>query len=65
MRGEKPAEHDGTRTILEDWPWVELSYTFTIPTPKSGIKSVSIDPSERLADVNDTNDYVMFLVPQD
>ena len=65
MRGEKPAEHEGARTILEDWPWVELSYTFTIPTPKSGIKSVSIDPSDRLADVNDTNNYVMFLVPQD
>ena len=28
MRGEKPAENDLKRTILEDWPWTNPSYTF-------------------------------------
>jgi aminopeptidase N len=55
MRGEKPTEHDLKRTILEDWPWVEPSYSFTIPMPMENIRSVSIDPTERLADVNTTN----------
>ena len=59
MRGEKPTEHDLKRTILEDWPWVEPSYSFTIPMPIENIRSVSIDPTERLADVNTTNNVHM------
>ena len=52
MRGEKPEENDMKRNTLEDWPWVEPSFTFDIPTSKFNIKSITIDPSERLADVN-------------
>lgn len=55
MRGEKPAENDMKRNTLEDWPWVEPSFTFDIPTSRFNIKSITIDPSERLADVNPEN----------
>jgi hypothetical protein len=65
MRGEKPAEHVGQRTILEDWPWVELEYSFHIPSQTKAIKSVTIDPSNRLADVNNSNNSVVLLAPQD
>ena len=55
MRGEKPAENDIKRTILEDWPWVYPSYTFNIPASKSSIKSIVLDPTSRLADINHFN----------
>lgn len=55
MRGEKPAENDMKRTILEDWVWVKTSYNFTIDKPASSIKSVTIDPSHRMADIDQEN----------
>ncbi len=55
MRGEKPAENDMKRTVLKDWPWVEPSYNLVINKPASQIKSVTIDPTQRLADVNPDN----------
>ena len=35
-------------TILPDWPWVQPSYIFKTSKP---VKSVVIDPSQRMADV--------------
>jgi len=64
MRGEKPTENDLKRTLLEDWPWVEPSYSFTIAMPIETIRSVSIDPTERLADVNTTNNVLLFTSEQ-
>lgn len=55
MRGEKPAENDIKRTVLEDWVWVKPSYNFTIDKPASAIKLVTIDPSHRMADINQEN----------
>lgn len=55
MRGEKPAENDMKRTVLEDWPWVDPEYHFTIEKPASEIKQITIDPSQRLADINKEN----------
>lgn len=55
MRGEKPAENDMKRTILEDWPWTHPEYEFTISKPVNQIKSIRIDPTERLADINKEN----------
>lgn len=52
MRGEKPAENDMKRTVLSDWPWTNPSYTFDIPAQKNTIKTITIDPSERMADMN-------------
>lgn len=51
MRGEKPT----TATIIEDWTFAHPTYSFT--TPKT-IKSVEIDPSQLMADINlDNNSY--------
>ena len=52
MRGEKPMEFDMPRTVLKDWPWVQPEYSFTIDRPVSEIKSIAIDPTERMADIN-------------
>ncbi|MGV6945672.1 M1 family metallopeptidase [Sphingobacterium kyonggiense] len=54
MRGEKPAEkydiYQGVkRTVLPDWFWTKPTYT--VPVSKK-VKSVKIDPTERLADIN-------------
>ena len=55
MRGEKPAENDLKRTVLEDWPWTNPTYTFDIPVAGTSVKRVSIDPSQRLADIEQSN----------
>ncbi len=51
MRGEKASETK-KRTVLEDWAWTHPTYTFTIPTKKGKIKSIQIDPTGRMADIN-------------
>lgn len=55
MRGEKPVENSMKRTVLEDWPWTNPTYTFDINKSASVIKTIMIDPSQRLADVDKTN----------
>ena len=58
MRGEKPAENDMNRTILSDWAWTNPTYTFDIPVSGSSIKTITIDPSERLADIDASNNSI-------
>ena len=48
MRGEKPT----SSTIIKDWAWAYPTYTFE--TPKS-VKSVQIDPSGLMADIDKSN----------
>lgn len=56
LLGSKPAENkDIKRTDLSVWPWVNPSYTVKIPKALSGITSIEIDPSLRMADVNAAN----------
>ncbi len=55
MRGEKPLEDEMERTTLEDWTWVTPTYSFEIPTSNFNIKRIVLDPSERLADVDLSN----------
>ncbi|MHC5309818.1 M1 family metallopeptidase [Myroides sp. LJL116] len=43
------------RTILEPWGWAQPQYKFVINKPKSSIKSIMIDPSQFMADVNQEN----------
>ena len=45
MRGEKPTK----ATTIKDWTFAHPTYTFT--TPKN-VKSVTIDPSKLMADIN-------------
>ena len=48
MRGEKPT----SATIINDWAWAMPTYTFS---PKKTVKSVEIDPSMMMADVQREN----------
>jgi len=53
MRGEKENPYPAiTRTVLEDWPWANPSYSFNIGKPVAQIKAVVLDPSQLMADVN-------------
>lgn len=49
MRNEKPNTTNYTQ--LDDWPWTNPTYTFTIDVPLSKIKSMTIDPSRLMADI--------------
>ena len=48
MMGHKPTK----ATILPSWPWVNPSYSFQT---KKQVKSVEIDPENRMADIDKTN----------
>ena len=48
MRGNKPT----TATILKDWGWAMPTYSFSV---SKTVKSVTIDKSKLMADVNDDN----------
>gem|GEM_PF-1854987 len=55
MLGSKPDEFPYIpRDILPDWPWVNPTYTFTIPKYR-GVRRIDIDPTMRMADVNRMN----------
>lgn len=43
------------RTILNKWDWAYPTFEFTINKPKTGIKTIVIDPSELMADINKEN----------
>ncbi len=55
MWGEKENETDVPRTVLSDWPWTFPTYRMTINRPADDIKTIVIDPSLRLADVDRSN----------
>lgn len=59
MRGDKPHTDQNIKRIVQpNWAWVVPSYSFTIDAPKSSIKSIEIDPSQLMADVNRENNLV-------
>lgn len=60
MRGEKPAEkgQDG-RKVLRDWPWTHPEYVLRLPKGSSPIKSIEIDPSTLMADINRENNRLV------
>ena len=55
MRGEKENDTEFEQVLLPDWAWTHPTYEFTIDTPISGIKSIEIDESGYMADVNREN----------
>lgn len=61
MRGEKPVEkgQEG-RVVLPDWEWTSPTYSFEVDVKKKKIASVEIDPSTRLADLNNINGIYPF-----
>ena len=57
MRGSKPNETKFDRVELKAWPWVYPEYSFNIDVNKEDIEFVGIDISERMADVDRSNNY--------
>ena len=56
MRGNKSfIEYDNEVIILKDWQWVNSNYNFSIDHNASEIKSINIDPSLSMADINREN----------
>ncbi len=55
MRGEKENESEIDRIVLPDWPWTNPTYQFVINEPMDEIKSIQIDESGYMADVNKEN----------
>lgn len=54
--GAKPLEDKSIkRNVLPDWPWVYPAYTIQVNRKSGDIKSIEIDPSQRLADINRKN----------
>ncbi|WP_108804621.1 M1 family metallopeptidase [Aquimarina sp. Aq107] len=43
------------RTILSDWTWTHPNYSLEISKPKSNIKSIEIDITKQMADINSNN----------
>jgi hypothetical protein len=61
MRGEKTEEAGmPTRIHTEAWPWTNLTKTLVLAKEFELIKSVEIDPSRRMADVQPENNKVEF-----
>ena len=59
MRGEKSENGTISRKVLEDWPWTHPHYTFEIDRPSTDIVSIEIDPSLRLADIDQSNNKII------
>lgn len=58
MRWSKPNESALKRTELSGWDWAYPTFSFNIQVEKRKIKSIVIDPSGLMADVNkDNNSY--------
>lgn len=59
MYGEKPAENNIPRTVHTEWRWTHPEYTFGTKRGIQELKSIEIDPSMRLADVNRSNNKLV------
>lgn len=55
LLGSKSIENTMKRTDLPVWPWVNVSYQLVIPKDLSTVKTIEIDPSKRMADINQLN----------
>jgi aminopeptidase N len=61
MRGDKKVESNAPALILsQDWAWTHPTKTIHIKKALDTIKSVEIDPSKRMADVQAENNKVEF-----
>ncbi|MBR9921097.1 MAG: M1 family metallopeptidase [Bacteroidetes bacterium] len=56
MRGSKTNDGDINYTTLSDWGWVYTEYEVELPIKIKKVKSVTIDPLGRLADIDSDND---------
>jgi aminopeptidase N len=59
MYGTKPNEDTVTRIIHDEWKWVAPEYKLYITKGIGNIKSIEIDPSYRMADMNRSNNKLV------
>ncbi|MFB6455111.1 M1 family metallopeptidase [Chitinophaga sp. Hz27] len=56
MFGEKPNEDPSVKRVVKDgWYWTNPTYDLEIDVPFTNLKSIEIDPSQRMADVDRSN----------
>lgn len=56
MRWEKENSFPNLKqTVLKGWDWAYPTFSFEINQPKDSIKTITIDPTEQMADVVKTN----------
>jgi len=61
MRGEKSKPEYADKWIqLEDWSWAYKKYEFEIKSKMESIKSIDINPTGLLADVDTSNNIIKF-----
>lgn len=59
MFGSKPNEDNSIPRVVHDyWPWTNRTYDVEVNMPLSEIAKMEIDPSERMADVNKSNNVL-------
>ena len=58
MRGEKQNDTKLKRNILKDWPWTHNEYSFDIYKNIKDIKSLQIDPDNKMCDIDRTNNIL-------
>ena len=59
MFGEKPNESAVNRIVHKEWHWTHPEYQLETSRPIQDLKSVEIDPSYRMADINKTNNKLV------
>jgi len=60
MFGTKPPENSAIpRTVLPAWRWTDPVYAFSLPINFAQIRSVQIDPSKRMADIDQSNNVYL------
>jgi len=55
MLANKVAETTITRIVHPEWKWVQPTYTFQTTKPITALKTIEIDPSQRMPDINRSN----------
>lgn len=58
MFGSKPAEDSTPRVVHDYWPWTNRTYDVEVDMPLSEIANIEIDPSERMADLDRSNNVM-------
>lgn len=59
MYGNKLAEDTLTRIVHAEWKWTDPEYIFVSSRSIKDIKTIEIDPSQRMADVNRINNKLI------
>lgn len=60
MMGNKSAEFKDLKQVtLEEWPWVNPTYTLSLTRKLSDVETIEIDHTFRLADINRKNNKIV------